>query len=218
MNRAKSISVLRKRNVILYVALAFVIAASSGCMFLGSCVMPPENKSRVYYGVRSSTKLMGEAQREGKLVDGFLIGFLIIDLPFTFIGDSISLPFDLYNSSEIPPAVDPLLGWTKINESNFSLKNPAVAIEGVDSSEISAVSSFIQKHDVNFDDASRINKPNGLRLSSVEFYKDASGHTAAKIVADTTAPRETVTYILFLDGENKIKRTIKYRTRYYIHC
>lgn len=169
------------------------------------------NPNRVYGGVRQDVRATG---------DGY--AYMIIDAPFSFVADTLLLPFDLYRLSEMPPSVDPLKGWnswTSWDEEphpaiyggpQHILVNPAQPVKHspLDKTVTDDYQSFIQKlkfqHGPESEDF-------GVYGGSIVFFEDRTGQHAVKIVIPCNNLDDSVTYILIYDKSDIRRKVIKYK-------
>lgn len=88
--------------------LALIVVTVSGCSSIRSRTETPSEEWTVYPGVqRDGTDLADAVQGNLKgpqWTMGFVVPFLIADLPFSMILDTVALPYDGYVVSQNPSA------------------------------------------------------------------------------------------------------------------
>ena len=200
-------------GLLLYLVIIFIVFAGSGCVFLGSRFLPPQNINKVYYGSRSSIKIIGDSDFH----NFWRVPLVLLDLPFTFSADTLILPFDVKELFILPPSTDPLADWKKICEVKFNHGRRDFHPAGIniDQALSEGVESFLKSRHVSTEDFERINNPEKMHASWVAYYQDSSGLYSAKIIANQGIDHCDYVFIVFFDKSLKAKKVVRYIYTYY---
>jgi uncharacterized protein YceK len=188
-------------NVIRFPFWFLLAAFCSGCGTISN--HPGDSGARHPYGGVANTYSMATS-REGMLYGGPL---WFLDMPFSFVGDTLLLPSDAYRTHQVkeyqeslkrnPPDPDPLAGW----KSNFGTQPDKVIEEDYQ--------DYIQKLPPDQRKALIINH------YMVQLFEDGTGNHAMqiKIVINGITPWHNGTlwkHVLIYDKSNTRMKALKY--------
>ena len=178
------------------------------------------NENKVYIGTRTDVSgLLGHQNEPNppKITERLLV---IADLPFSFIFDTVVLPFDIYDWSQMPPAVDPLLGWTLVKPlpSKVSGKPDDVQFP-LNDKILGAVTDFIKKKNFRYGPKSTLALSNPYRIGPSQCYENGTGQHAVRLLISLDEYSSYMaTYILVFNQADKLVNVIKYRKSYRSMC
>lgn len=201
----------------------YILALASPLLFSG-CVsvltrVYSSNKSQVYIGTR--TDVSGLFAHDTGPGSPHLERLLAIpDLPFSFAFDTICLPFDVYDWTQMPPAVDPLLGWTLVKP----LLNPATGKPDdtrfpLNDKILGAATEFIKKKNFRYGPQAGVVFNNPYQISASQCYENGTGRHAVRlsIFLDKNGSYIGV-YILVFDQSDALVKVIRYREKHFSMC
>jgi uncharacterized protein YceK len=176
-----------------YITFAACVALCSGCSTVGMHIFP-QSTNPVYGGIRNDCHCI--AHPEGSVV---LPVVCTVDLPFSLVADTLWLPADMHEWSELS-VPDPLTDWTYKPFPTDRTGN--ITTNTLDKAIVDDYEDFIKK--------------NGLDLigGGVDgFFEDGKGNRGVKF--EGYFGNESWQYALIYDSKNKRIKTVRFdRHRY----
>ena len=172
--------------------------------------MYSHNENKIYIGTRGDGSAIVSSDNcpaTARILAG-------VDLPFSFIADTLALPFDIYDLSQIPPSIDPLRDWTLVTVQPPSGKNKSASFAFPFNNKIAtAVDEFIKKKNFRYGPQSAVVLNNPNLAGATQFYEDSTGRHAVRLSIPLDKDALYIaTYILIFDQSDTLAKVIKYKT------
>jgi uncharacterized protein YceK len=189
--------------------IAFIVTGvfAASCSTANKHLFEP-NSNPVYGGTRDDCHNIAHNDSKGEPAGVHV--WAAVDLPFSFVADTLLLPFDLIHLSEQPPSIDPLKGWKNVGGSGILARDnwPPQIETNIPFGKIISddVTNFVKTIK---------NGPGSESYTccgGMEYYEDGAGRHAIKIKIPLNGGGATSEfYILIYDKDNVRNRVIKYR-------
>jgi len=177
------------------------VGLCSGCRTFWEHSIFCSSENPVYGGTRGNCRDIfhqNDTNQPGQMVKGTVL-VSVVDLPFSLVADTLLLPFDLVEWSEVSTP-DPLKGWTF---REFPVVGPArygARPNILDKAIIDDYQNYMAKRKQTQDTPIR------------GFYEDGTGRRAVEFES-WVAGNESWHYAFIYDKENKRVKVVRYGRR-----
>lgn len=190
----------------------------SGCASVLLRIYSP-NGSQVYIGTR--TDVSGLFAHHTDPGTPHLERLLAIpDLPFSFVFDTICLPFDVYDWAQMPPSADPLLGWTSVKPLiNPATRKPDDTRFPLNDRVLGTVTEFIKKKNFRYGPPAGVVFNNPYQIKASQCYENGTGRHAVRLSIHLDENGSYIgIYILVFDQSDALVKVIRYREKHFSMC